>query len=66
MKRVLFNDLRLALAVLVLAAAAVDLMLPSPHCRGQGMEPEDVYGSASVPLACVASLPTTGNGLREP
>ncbi|MET0718246.1 MAG: hypothetical protein ABWX88_09115 [Pseudoxanthomonas sp.] len=65
MKPAVFNHLRLTLAVLVLAAAAVDLLLPSPHCADSELK----SGSISVAektAACAAALATAGNGLREP
>jgi hypothetical protein len=66
MKPAVFNHLRLTLAILVLAAAAVDLLLPSPHCGDSRTHAERVSRPGNAPDACVASHPTDGNGLREP
>lgn len=66
MKLAVFNPLRLTLAVLVLAATAVDLLLPSPHCRDPRADAERVSRSANAADACVASLPMADRGLREP
>jgi hypothetical protein len=66
MKPAVFNPLRLTLAVLVLAAAAVDLLLPSPRCGDPGAEAERVSRRANAADACVAWLPTADEGLREP
>jgi hypothetical protein len=66
MKPAVFNHLRLTLAILVLAAAAVDLLLPSPHCGDPRTDAERVSRPANASDACVASLPTAGKRLREP
>jgi hypothetical protein len=61
-----FNRTRLILAVLVLGAALVDLLLPSPHCGDPGTAAERVPRVGNTADACVASFPTAGDGLREP
>jgi hypothetical protein len=66
MKPAVCNHLRLTLAMLVLAAAVVDLLLPSPHCGDPRTDAERISRPANAPEACVASLPAAGNGLREP
>lgn len=63
MKRVAFNDFRLALALLVLAAVAVDLLLPSPRCKDSGFD-QGMVSESKAPGACVPALASTG--LREP
>ncbi|MET0582181.1 MAG: hypothetical protein ABWZ08_09440 [Pseudoxanthomonas sp.] len=66
MKPAVFNHLRLTLAVLVLAAAAVDLLLPSPHCKDPSFDSESIFGSGKGPDTCVGLRPATVDGHREP
>ena len=65
MKFLSLSRLPLALALLVLAALAVDMLLPAPECNSLQKEPT-ASGSAKAPGKCMSAQTLAAVGLREP
>jgi hypothetical protein len=66
MQRPAIPDFLLILSVMVLAAATVDLLLPSPHCTLSRADAATVAGPTKAADGCIAVPAMVDSGQREP